>query len=178
MKKILNLGCGNSKKKMPFYGKIIGLDLVDLPEVDIVHDLNKYPWPVKDSEFEAIYADNVLEHLDSIICPLEEIWRISKDKGKIKIIVPLFPGVWTYADPTHKQVFTYMSFNYFLENHGLNYYSKVRFKIIKRKIKFHKILKFMEFVNCCEFFKKIYYIFFSQIIPPKYLEIDLIALKN
>ncbi|HPC10341.1 MAG TPA: class I SAM-dependent methyltransferase, partial [archaeon] len=65
----LNIGCG--KKILKGY---INLDVVKLPGVDIVHDLNKYPWPFKDNYFDEIYADNVLEHLDDIIKPIEEIW--------------------------------------------------------------------------------------------------------
>ena len=172
-RKALAVGCGREKNKTPFRGKIVGVDVANLRGVDVVHDLNKYPWPFNEDEFDFIYADNVLEHLDSIVKPLEEIWRITKKKGRIKIIVPLFPGIWTFADPTHKQVFTYMSFNYFEKKHGLNYYSKARFKIMSRKIKFHKVYKFMEFVNCCKLFQKIYYVFFSQLIPPKFMEIDL-----
>ena len=113
------------------------------------------------------------EDLEDIVKPLEEIYRISKPNAVVKIIVPLFPGVWTFADPTHKSVFTYMSFNYFDKSHGLNYYSKVRFKILKRKILFHKIWRFMEFVNISEILKKGYYVFFSNMIPPKVLEVTL-----
>ncbi len=172
-KKILNLGCGKIKKNVPFKGEVVGIDVAKLKGVDIIHDLNKFPWPIKNNEFDYVYASNILEHLNDIIKPLEELHRISKPNAIIKIIVPLFPGVWTFADPTHKSVFTYMSFNYFEEKHGLNYYSNARFKIIKRKIRFHKIFKFMEFINTFEFLKKSYYVFFSQIIPPKFLEITL-----
>jgi ubiquinone/menaquinone biosynthesis C-methylase UbiE len=155
-KKILNLGCGNIKYDVPFKGEIVGMDIAKLKGIDIVHNLNKFPWPIKKNEFDYVYASNILEHLDDIVKPLEEIHRISKPGAIIKIIVPMFPGVWTFADPTHKQVFTYMSFNYFEEEHGLNYYSKARFKILERKIKFHKIFKFMEFINISEFLKKAY----------------------
>lgn len=176
-KKILNLGCGKIRDDVPFKGDIVGMDISKLPGVDVVHDLNKFPWPLKGNDFDYVYASNILEHLNSIVSPLEEIYRVSKPNAIVKIIVPMFPGVWTFADPTHKQVFTYMSFNYFEESHGLNYYSKARFKILKRKILFHKLFRFMEFINISEVLKKAYYVFFSQIIPPKFLEIDLMVKK-
>ena len=84
--------------------------------------------------------NNVLEHLNDTIKPIEELWRITKNKGIIKIWVPLYPSIGCFADPTHKQTFTYMSFNYFREEDGLNYYSCARFKIKKRKIIFSKYL--------------------------------------
>ena len=60
MKK-LNLGSGEDIKK-----DYVNLDAVKLKGVDIVYNLNKYPWPLKDNEFDFIYCNNVLEHLDSI----------------------------------------------------------------------------------------------------------------
>ena len=64
----LNIGCGNKK-----FNGWINLDSSKEVRPDKVHDLNKYPYPFKDNEIDEVYADNVLEHLDSIIKPLEEI---------------------------------------------------------------------------------------------------------
>jgi ubiquinone/menaquinone biosynthesis C-methylase UbiE len=168
----LNIGCG--KKVKPGY---INLDNIKLPGVDIVHNLNKYPWPFRKNTFNEVYCDNVLEHLDSIIKPMEEIWRISRGGGKVKIIVPIFPSVWAMIDPTHKQFFTYMTFNYFHPNNALNYYSKARFKILKRKIVFNKYLSFMNLINLSAFIQKVYYIFFSFLIPASFLHFELETIK-
>ena len=169
----LNLGCGN--KIMKGY---INLDSVKLDGVDVIHNLDKYPWPFKDNTFTEIYADNILEHLDSMITPVEEIWRITKNKGLVKIIVPIAPSVWAFCDPTHKQFYTYFTFNYFTENSALNYYSKARFNILKVKIKFNKYLKFIEwFFNSSRLFKKIYAIYLYNLIPAEYLKFDLKVVK-
>jgi len=127
----LNIGCG--KKQLKGY---INLDSTKLKGVDVIHNLNKYPWPFKNNYFDEIYADNVLEHLNSITQPIEEIWRISKAGAKIKIIVPYTPSVWAFCDPTHKQFYTYFTLDYFTKDAKLNYYSNARFKIIKKKINF------------------------------------------
>jgi predicted SAM-dependent methyltransferase len=172
--KRLNIGCGKKNKN-----GYINLDLLKLPNVDVVHDLNQFPWPFKKNEFDEILCDNVLEHLNDTIKPIEELWRITKNKGIIKIWVPLYPSIGCFADPTHKQTFTYMSFNYFREEDGLNYYSCARFKIKKRKIIFSKYLRIIEkLVNINEFFQKAYYRVFSNIISPSFLYIELESIKN
>jgi len=61
MKK-LNIGCGNKKLK-----GWINLDFSKEVNLDIVHDLNKYPYPFKDNEIDEIYVDNVLECLNELI---------------------------------------------------------------------------------------------------------------
>jgi len=172
MKK-LNLGCGRDIKS-----NYLNVDSVKLPGVDKVINLDKYPWPFRDNEFEEICCFNVLEHLNSIISPLEELWRISKSRGKIKIQVPIFPGIYAMCDPTHKQFYTYMTWDYFEPNNkGLNYYSKAKFKVLKRKIRFHPTLKFMEGVNFSRFTQKIYAAFFSFLIPATLLDIELEVVK-
>ena len=40
--KRLNIGCGKKNKN-----GYINLDLLKLPNVDVVHDLNQFPWPFK-----------------------------------------------------------------------------------------------------------------------------------
>jgi len=167
--KKLNLGCGEDIKE-----GFVNLDSVKLKGVDIVHDLDKFPWPLKKDEFDFVYCDNVLEHLSSIPKSMEELWRITKNKGKIKIIVPIFPSVWAMVDPTHKNFYTYMTFDYFTEKHELNYYSRARFKILKRKIIFHPYLKLVEkIVNINELTKKAYTIFLSFLIPAMFLDVIL-----
>ncbi|HRT03922.1 MAG TPA: methyltransferase domain-containing protein [Candidatus Diapherotrites archaeon] len=169
----LNIGCG--KKILKGY---INLDVVKLPGVDIVHDLNKYPWPFKDNYFDEIYADNVLEHLDDIIKPIEEIWRISKKNATIKIIVPFSPTIWAFVDPTHKQFYTHYTFDYFTKDNDLNYYSKARFEIVKKKIIFSKYLKVIEWiVNSNKLCKKIYLHSFYTLIPPMLLYFELKTIK-
>lgn len=173
MKKI-NLGCG--KDTMEGY---INLDIAKLPGVDIVHNLNLYPYPFKDNEFEYVYCDNILEHLNDIIKPLEEIHRISKKGAIVKIIVPVFPSVWTFCDPTHKSVYTYFTLNYFRPEDNLDYYSKAKFNIKKRKIIFQKILKPIEIIiNSCEITKKIWAVYLSHLIHAMFLDIELEVIKD
>ena len=44
---------------------------------------------------------------------LEEVHRICKVGGQVKVIVPYFRSVWAFIDPTHKHYFTVNSLAYF-----------------------------------------------------------------
>jgi len=129
MKK-LNLGCGKDIKK-----GYINLDFMKQPGVDIVHNLNKFPWPFKDNEFDEVYASHVLEHVDDLIKTMEEIRRISKPEAKIKIRAPHFSCGVSYRDPTHKRLFSYFTFDYFEKGE----YNLPRFKISKKKLNFTRL---------------------------------------
>jgi len=52
------------------------------------------------------------------------------------IEVPHVKGLDAFRDPTHKNFFTISTMNYFTVNSGWAYYSKARFKIIRRRIIF------------------------------------------
>jgi predicted SAM-dependent methyltransferase len=106
--KILDLGCGKKKRD-----GAIGVDISDRHGADIIHDLNIFPYPFLDDEFEEIYLDNVLEHLENPLKVIEEIYRICKYGGVVKIIVPYFRSNWAFIDPTHKHFFTVNSMDYF-----------------------------------------------------------------
>jgi len=99
MKK-LNIGCGTDIKE-----KFTNLDSCKLAGVDIIHNLNHFPYPLKNNEFDFIQAYHILEHLEDIPRTLRELWRISKKDGNIHIKVPHYasPGAW--FDLTHKHPF-------------------------------------------------------------------------
>ncbi len=73
--KILDLGSGPWK-----YKGAISIDWNSETKPDILWDLNKFPYPFSDNEFDLIYASHILEHLNELIKVLEEIWRILKPK--------------------------------------------------------------------------------------------------
>lgn len=72
MIRILDLGCGNKKRP-----GAVGVDFNDRTAADIVHDLNKLPYPLDDSSFDEIYLDNTLEHLVDVLRVMEEVDRVS-----------------------------------------------------------------------------------------------------
>lgn len=103
MKK-LNLGCGKDYKK-----DWINLDLGsttnygDKIKVDVAHDLNKYPLPFKDDEFDEVYMGGIMEHIKNIDKLMQELRRITIYGARILIINGYFTSylVWRELN-THK----------------------------------------------------------------------------
>lgn len=54
----LDIGCGANKNP-----GFVGLDILDLPGVDIVWDFNRTPWPLPDECVLKAVASHVLEHI-------------------------------------------------------------------------------------------------------------------
>jgi len=55
----LDLGCGERKPR-----GFVGMDIRPLEGVDIVHNLEKYPWPLPDECASLVTASHVLEHIN------------------------------------------------------------------------------------------------------------------
>lgn len=94
--KKLNLGCGENKKD-----DFINIDWNREVEPDIVHDLNKLPYPFEDNSFDLIEASHVLEHLDKPFLVMKELHRLLKPDGRLIIKVPHFSRGFTHAEHTH-----------------------------------------------------------------------------
>lgn len=125
--KILDFGCG--KRKM---AGSVGIDISSDTDADVVHNLNVFPYPFNDSEFDLVKADNVLEHLDDLLKVMEELHRITRHGAEIKVIVPFFRSAYAFIDPTHRHFFTCRSFDYFdpdSEFNKLYKYSRAQFRV-------------------------------------------------
>ena len=126
MKK-LNLGCGMDIKK-----GYINLDKSKLKGIDVVHDLNKFPWPFKDNYFDEIYAKDSVEHLDDLFKVMTEIHRISKKNAIVKIIVPYWHSSSAFY-PDHHYFFNIDSMKFFTDPNR-TYNSFYGFKLDKIKL--------------------------------------------
>jgi len=104
----INLGCGKDIRE-----GWVNVDRVKIDGVDIVHDLNKFPYPFKSNSADYISMKHILEHLDDIPKVMEEIHRILKPYGKVEIIVPYYKSTAAVTDPTHKHLFTEHSMDFF-----------------------------------------------------------------
>ncbi|MEM4336503.1 MAG: methyltransferase domain-containing protein [Candidatus Woesearchaeota archaeon] len=180
----LNLGCGSDIR--PDY---INLDIIKNAGVDVVHDLEKFPYPFEDNTFTEILCNHILEHMNNLNKTIDELWRITKKDGIIKIWAPYALGPIFFGDPSHKTPICYRTFeNYNIDNPNIKFYltnfnSPARFKILKRKIIFSehakikgvRILKFMDYV--INLFPRIYERFFCYILPSEMIYIELKVIK-
>lgn len=165
MKK-LHLWCGYDIK--PGY---INQDIIDLPWVDMVFDLDVFPYPFADSELDEVYSAHVLEHVTDLGKTMEELTRICKPWAQIKVIVPYFSNPGTRADYTHKRWFTTATFKYFHPDFFYNHNAKIlcnRFRIhfLRNRKKFlwsHRINWLPDFF--INLFPSFYERFFAYIFP-------------
>jgi len=172
--KILDLGCSNVKEK-----GAIGMDYRLHPGVDIVHDLNVYPWPIENDSFDLVFCKHVIEHLDNVVKTMEEIHRVLKKGGTVKIGTPHFSNAMSFKDPTHKWHFTYGSFDYFIEGLKKNEvsYTDVSFKLIKRQLNFtnNPLMLLAKLIS--KLSMKSYEKHFCHILPAKELYLLMQAIK-
>ena len=127
-KKKLQLGSG--LKVLKGY---INVDLTKKYGAEVTHNLEKFPYPFKNNEFDEILADNVIEHLKDTIRVMEELHRISKPGAIIKIIVPHYSGCMAFSHLTHKSFFGSGTFNNF-ERESWEKYSKIEFKVLEKRL--------------------------------------------
>jgi SAM-dependent methyltransferase len=136
-KVILELGCGQQKQ----IKNAITIDMIDLPHIDIIADLNKGFSFLPDNSVDEIYSFHFLEHIDSLEFFMKEIYRILKKGGKKIGKVPHFSNPYFYSDYTHHHFFGLYTFSYFSKDNyykrGVpNFYNTEDFKINKMKICF------------------------------------------
>jgi ubiquinone/menaquinone biosynthesis C-methylase UbiE len=124
------LGCGKDIKK-----GWINLDFVKGKGVNVIWNINKFPWPFKDNEIDLVFASHVLEHVEDLEKTMTEIRRICKNNAKIIIRVPHFSCGVSYRDPTHKRLFSYFTFDYFEKGE----YNLPKFKIKDRELNFTRL---------------------------------------
>jgi SAM-dependent methyltransferase len=117
-KRVLHIGCGHDK--LP---GSTGMDMLALPEVDVVHDLDTVPWPMQDASIDVIFGHSVLEHVTDVVAFMDEAWRMLAPGGRLIVAVPYFRSTDAYTDITHKHFFTSESLDYFFDENT----SKARF---------------------------------------------------
>lgn len=126
---VLDLGCGVSKR-----AGAIGVDLYLLPNVDLVCDLNR-AMPFRDNAIDGVYASHVVEHVDTFIRFMEDIWRISKPDAWVRIWTPHFSsGLLTWSDPTHRRAFASQTFD--LLGGGTVHYIRPMFLVKEIRLNF------------------------------------------
>ncbi len=129
----IDLACGDSKKE-GYYG----IDISDLPEVDLVHDLTTYPWPIDDNSVDNINCSHYMEHIphvdikgivkqsdsfedfksklaeskDGFINFINEVYRILKVGAEVTVTTPYYTSVRAFGDPTHTRYIGDFSFLY------------------------------------------------------------------
>jgi len=126
----LNIGCGN--KSIDGY---VGVDKFQCAAADYICDIENEKLPFDDGSVGAIMLDNVIEHFGDIPKVINELIRVSKKGGVIKIITPHFSALSSWIDPTHIHHLSYFSFDHF-EKDSVSHYVGKGVSIQKKKLSF------------------------------------------
>lgn len=131
----LNLGAGNQILR----GAVNHDVRKHRPEIDIVWDLDKLPWPWKDNQFTQIRAIDIFEHLKiCLVETLDECWRILRPKGTLILKYPLYTSPTIHEDPTHRWFWGRETLDYFdpETTWGARYsfYTSRHWKILKKEL--------------------------------------------
>lgn len=120
----LNLGCGNDIKE-----GYINLDISKFKGVDVVHNLDKFPYPFPSNYFDEVYARDSIEHLKDLFKTMKEIHRICKNGAIVNIIVPYWHSSNAFY-PNHHYFFNTDSMKFFT----IKGYDDCRFEIKSIKL--------------------------------------------
>lgn len=183
MSKILDVGCGANK----FEGAI-GLDNNPRTAADVIHDLGNIPYPFPDDEFDLIVSRHVIEHVPDVMAFITELYRISKNGGRIRLVTPHYTNPDWATDPTHRNHFNSYSFNTFIpERQNFAFYTEVKLKPVKIYVSLANLWKALgiEFlVNLdrknarLRFLRKFWEHYLSYIMRGKELHFEFEVVKN
>lgn len=173
----LNLGCGRDIKE-----GYVNLDFVKGKGVDVVWDMDNFPYPLEDNKFDEVNYVNIMEHLLYPDKAIREIYRVSKNNAIINIRTPHYshPGIWW--DLTHRRGFCWTSFDHYIVekkvSNSLIEKEKVLFDILYREIEFSRMGKITGIRYLANKFPNIYECFFSYIFPARDIIYKLKVVKG
>lgn len=162
-KKRLDIGCGNNKIPGATY-----LDFDTKANPDILHNLNVFPYPIKDNTFDEIYAKHIIEHLNDPIGFMKEMTRVLKPGGTIFIETPHFSSRVAYSEPQHTLFFSYFMFN--------NIINGLDLEILEQRITFYKTFRTFGIAYLANKYPDTYERFWTYMFPAE--NVSLLARKK
>ena len=127
---LLDIGCRDRKQP-----NFVGIDRKEHLGVDIVHDLEKFPYPIKSDSCLTIKAAHVIEHIKPwlVMDFMNEIWRMLNDTGQLAISAPYANSRGFVQDPTHCTFITESTFQHFDPDYPLyQQYKPKPWKIVQQ----------------------------------------------
>jgi len=106
---LLKLNIGSGCRWLPGFLSVDNND--NAGSVDVVHDLDTFPWPFEESSVSEVVMDHALEHLEDTIGVVQELYRICADQATLHIKTPHFSCNWTH--PGHKRAIGLGLFDHF-----------------------------------------------------------------
>jgi SAM-dependent methyltransferase len=173
----LDVGCGINKQ-----AGAIGIDRNPASRADVLCDLDRFPYPFRDSSFDALQAVHVIEHVSDVIRSMEEFHRLVRPGGEVHIVTPHYTDFSSFCDPTHRWHLNSFSLRYFGEDHGgFGYYSGARFKEISVRVKLLALWRWLGFellVNAFPRYRRFWEHYLCYVVRGKVIEWRLRVIKS
>lgn len=126
----LDLGCGAVPRNPYHRARLCGVDIRAVPtlgEVELrVANVALEPIPWADSSFASVSAFDFIEHVPRVLSSvdgrtttfpfvrlMDEVWRVLADGGRLWALTPAFPNEESFRDPTHVNIITERTHEYF-----------------------------------------------------------------
>jgi SAM-dependent methyltransferase len=174
--RILDVGCGVNK-----LAGAIGIDRNPNTRADVLCDLDRLPYPFRDSSFDRLQAVHVIEHVSDVIKTMEEFHRLLRAGGEALIVTPHYTDFSSFCDPTHRWHLNSFSLRYFGEdNAGFGYYSSARFEEVSVRVKLLALWRYLGFewaVNASLRFRRFWEYYLCFVVRGKVIEWRLRAVK-
>ena len=108
----LDIGCGENKME-----GFVGMDIRPMNGVDIVQDLEKFPWSLPNDCVTVAVASHVVEHINPaggiFLKFMDEVWRVLKPDAEFMIAAPYYSSPGFAQDPTHCNMVSEITWEYF-----------------------------------------------------------------
>ena len=172
---ILDIGCGKKKQK----ADAVGLDRQPGSDADVLCELMRFPWPLRDSCADKVYLSHVIEHQPDVLRVMAEVHRIAKPGAEVVVVTPHFSSPDSYTDPTHLVHLGFHSFDYFVQDSFKDFtYGAGGFRILDRSLSFggNLLLDNMGRIICnisVDFYEK----HFAWIFPARNISCRLSVVK-
>lgn len=104
----LDIACGQNKTEGYF-----GVDIAKTPGVDLVYDLEHFPWPFPDNSVDEAVCSHYLEHTKDLMKFMNELFRILRPGARVMITSPYYTSMRAWQDPTHTRAISEATFLYY-----------------------------------------------------------------
>lgn len=112
----LDVGCGIHKQK-----GFIGMDQINHECVDIVHDVQVFPWPIPDDICLQIVMSHLWEHIEPKyrFQLMDELWRVCRHDAQLFLSAPYAGSPLEAAHPAHYMCPNRATFQFFDPDYGM-----------------------------------------------------------
>jgi SAM-dependent methyltransferase len=125
----LDLGCGKFPRNPYARGTLAGVDIRPLQASDTfdyrIANLSLQPIPWADDSFGSVSAFDFIEHMPRVLGDdrggtrfpfievMNEVWRVLAPGGLFYALTPAYPHAAAFTDPTHVNIITAKTHEYF-----------------------------------------------------------------